>query len=168
MRPTEQEFAQFYGKYIEKIVQDHPLAALEASLQEAQAFLPSIPAEKADYRYADGKWSVKELLQHLIDTERIMAYRALSFARNEQKSLPGFDENAYASVADVSGRNIEEMAQEFLELKRSNISLFRSFTLENLLRTGSMNGGPASARALAFIIAGHQRHHLNILTERYF
>ena len=168
MRPTEQEFAPFYGKYIEKVAQDHPMAALEASLQEAQAFLTSIPAEKADYRYADGKWSVKELLQHIIDTERIMAYRALAFARNEQKSLPGFDENAYASAAEVSGRNMEEMAQEFLELKKSNISLFKSFTREALLRTGTMSGGPASVRALAFIIAGHQRHHLNILTERYF
>lgn len=168
MRPTEQEFAPFYGKYIEKVREENPLSALEASYLEAQKFLPSIPAEKADFRYAEGKWTVKELLQHVIDTERIMAYRALCFARKEQKALPGFDENAYVEAVDVSGRNLLEMAAEFLEVKKSNISLFRSFTPEALLRQGTMSGGPASVRALGFIIAGHQRHHISILNERYF
>lgn len=168
MRPTVNEFAPFYGKYIEKVKEDHPLSALEASLQEAEDFLPTIPAEKEDFRYAEGKWTVKELLQHVIDTERIMAYRALCFARNEKTPLPGFDENAYVDAVDVSNRKLDEMAAEFLEVKRSSLSMFRSFMPEALLRQGTMSGGPASVRALAFIIAGHQKHHFNILKERYF
>lgn len=167
MRPSSSEFAPYYGKYIEMITQNHPLGALEASFQEATEFLASIPVEKADYRYAEGKWTVKELLQHCIDTERIMAYRALSFARNEIKPLPGFDENAYAGVADVSSRTLQDMTSEFLQVKQSDISLYRSFKTEDLLRQGTMSGGPASVRALGFIIAGHQRHHFNILGERY-
>ena len=167
MRPTTNEFAPFYGKYIEKIKEEHPLNALEASLIEARNFFPTIPAEKADFRYAEGKWTVKELLQHIIDTERIMAYRALCFARNEKTPLPSFNENAYAEAMDVSHRNLSEMAEEFLELKQSNIRMFRSFPEEALLRQGTMSGGPASVRAVGFIIAGHQRHHIIILKERY-
>lgn len=168
MRPATREFAPYYGRYIEMVPQDHPLSALEASFREAQDFLPAIPEVKADFRYAEGKWTVKELLQHITDTERVMAWRALSLARNEEKALPGFDENAYAQAADVSGRSMKEIGEELLDLKRSNISLFRGFTNEALLRTGTMNGVPASVRALGFIIAGHQRHHFNVLEERYF
>lgn len=167
MRPDTNEFAPFYGKYVEKVSAPDALAALDNAFEEAQDFLPALPPEKADFRYAEGKWTVKQLLQHVIDTERIMAYRALCFARNEQKALPGFDENGYAEAADVSHRTLTDLYDEFLEVKGSNLKLFRSFTPEALLRQGTMSGGPASVRALAFIISGHQHHHFNILKERY-
>ena len=167
MRPTSQEFAPFYGKYIEKIEENDPLSALEKSLKEAFNFLPQIPEEKAEHKYAEGKWTVKELMQHLSDTERIMTYRALCIARKDQTELPGFDENAYVEALDLSNRRLSDIKEEFLELKKSTITLFRSFPTEALLRSGIMNGQPASVRALAYIIAGHQRHHFMVLRERY-
>lgn len=167
MRPTLQEYAPFYGKYVEKSEGNDPLSALEKSLEEARKFLIQIPEEKAEYRYAEGKWTVKELLQHLSDTERIMAYRALCIARNDKTELPGFDENAYVEALDLSNRSLTDIKEEFLEMKKSTISLFRSFHSEALVRLGKMNGQPASVRALGFIIAGHQRHHFMVLKERY-
>ena len=168
MRPTSQEFAPFYEKYVEKIKENDPVFALEKSLEEAINFLPQIQEERAGYRYAEGKWTVKELLQHLSDTERIMAYRALSIARKDQTELPAFDENAYVEALDLSNRSLSDIKEEFLELKKSTVTLFRSFPTEALLRSGIMNGQPASVRALAYIIAGHQRHHFMVLRERYF
>ncbi len=167
MRPENHEFAPFYGKYIEKVKAENSLAALESSYKEALDFLPQIRENKADFRYAEEKWTVKELLQHLTDTERIMAYRALCIARKDQTALPGFNENAYVAALDLSGRNIQEIKEELLELKKSTLAMFRGFAEEALMRMGNMNGQPASVRALAYIIAGHQHHHFIILKERY-
>lgn len=167
MKPTTSEYAPFYGTYIRKVKEENTLEALESSFQEAKHFLPALPTEKADYRYAEGKWTVKELLQHMIDTERIMAYRALAIARNDKTPLPGFDENAYVEILDVSHRSMTEMVAEFLELRNSTLSLFRSFTDKELHRQGTMSGNATSARAVGYIIAGHQLHHFQILEERY-
>lgn len=167
MRPSATEYAPFYGTYVRKVEEEHPLSALENSFQEAKDFLSSLPAEKAEYRYAEGKWSVKEVLQHMIDTERIMGYRALAIARNDKTPLPGFDENAYVENLDIDHRSLAVLMAEFLELRVSTLSLFRSFTNEVLLRQGTMSGNPASVRALAYIITGHQLHHFQVLKERY-
>lgn len=167
MRPTEQEYASFYGNYIAQVKEENPIAALENSLAEARRFLPTIPADKGDYRYAEGKWSVKEVLQHMIDTERVMAYRALRFARNDKTEVPGYDENAWVESLDLSNRSLQELSEELVELRKSTLLLFSSFPEASYTNTGTANGQPASVRALAYIIAGHQRHHFTILKERY-
>ena len=167
MRPQQEEYAPFYAGYVEASKEENAIAALEQSFKEAIPFLQSLPEEKADYRYAEGKWSIKELLQHMIDTERIMGYRALRFARKDETELAGFDENAYVELLELSGRKLASLVAEFLELRNSTLSLFRGFSEEALKRRGKANGQPASVRAIGFIIAGHQRHHFKILQERY-
>lgn len=168
MRPTTQEYAPFYGGYVDQVKEEAPVPALENSLEEARQFLSSLPAEKAESRYAEGKWSVKEVIQHMIDTERVMAYRALRFARNDNTELPGYDENAWVASLDLSRRSLHELGEELLELRQSTLSLFHSFPESVYSNAGIASGQPASVRALAYIIAGHQRHHFNILKERYF
>lgn len=167
MRPTEQEYAHFYGGYVALVEERTPIAALENTLEEARQFLPSIPPDKAGYRYAAGKWSIKEVLQHMIDTERVMAYRALRFARNDKTEVPGYDENAWVEALDLSNRSLQELSEELLELRASSLRLFSSFPQATYTNAGKANGQPASVRALAYIIAGHQRHHFTILKERY-
>lgn len=167
MRPTTQEYAPFYGGYVDQVKEDAPVPALENSLEEARQFLSTIPELKAEHRYAAGKWNVKEVIQHMIDTERVMAYRTLRFARNDKTELPGYDENAWVDALDLNNRSLSELGHELLELRQSTLSLFRSFPEPVYSNAGIASGQPASVRALAYIIAGHQRHHFNILKERY-
>lgn len=160
------EYAPFYGKYIARVTGDigHELSEQPAALA---AFIRNMPADKGDYAYAPGKWTVKQVLGHLIDTERIMAYRALRIARRDQTPLPGFDENAYAAVAPYASRDLESLMEEFELLRRSNILLFDTFSREELALTGTASGQTVSVRALLYIIAGHVKHHRAILEERY-
>lgn len=167
MRPAKQEYAPFYGGYVDLVKEEDPVPALENALGETRQFLDSLPAEKAEYRYAKGKWSVKEVIQHMIDTERVMAYRALRFARNDKTELPGYDENAWVDNLDLRKRSLHDLSEELLELRLNTLRLFRSFPEAALTNAGVASGQPASVRALAFIIAGHQRHHFSILKERY-
>lgn len=168
MRPQEHEYAPFYSGYIQLASEGEPLVALEKATEEISHLLPLLPEGKSDHRYAPDKWSVKQLLQHAIDTERIMAYRALAIARGESVSLPGFDENAYAEEANVSYRSLEDLRAEFLCVRKATLCLFQSFDTAALRKTGTANNSPISVLALAYIIAGHQRHHMNILKDRYF
>lgn len=165
-RPTAEEFNPYYKNYIES-VSDDVMAVLNDQAATFPEFIKNIPKEKADYAYAPGKWSVKELLGHLIDTERIMAYRALRFARKDMQNLPGFDENDYVRESHYHERSLETLADEFACLRKANSFLFASFNQEELLRQGPANGHPVSVRALLFIMAGHVIHHQNILQQRY-
>jgi uncharacterized damage-inducible protein DinB len=126
-----------------------------------------IKEEKADYRYATDKWSVRELLCHVIDAERIFAYRALRFARNDSTPLAGFEEKDYAPQANAAGRSLKKIADEMAHLRISTIELFDSFTPEMLTRKGTANGNELSVVLLGFIIAGHETHHRKIMMERY-
>jgi uncharacterized damage-inducible protein DinB len=168
MKPEKDEYAPFYGTYVSRITAANPGEALEKSLDEALLFFQEIPEEKANHRYQPEKWSVKELLQHVIDTERIMAYRALRFARKDATELSGYDEDAYVDALDMQDKKLEEVYEEYVSQRKATISLFRSFTNDALLRQGKANGQPVSVRALAYIIAGHQKHHFQIVKERYF
>lgn len=168
MRPQENEYAAFYASYLALAHESEPIVALEKATEEIQHFLPLLPEAKADYRYAAGKWTVKELLQHMIDTERIMAYRALIIARGDTVALPGFDENAYARMADTTFRTISDLRVELLHVRKSSLCLFQNFDEASFRRRGVANNQPVTVLALAYIIAGHQRHHFNILRERYF
>ena len=127
----------------------------------------SIPDAKADFRYEEGKWSIRELLCHIIDAERIFAYRALRFSRNDKTPLAGFEENDYAPQANAGGRSLNKIADEMKHLRTSTVDLFESFTPEMLARKGTASNNELSVIGLGFIIAGHETHHLHILKDRY-
>ena len=162
------EIHDFYLNYINLTSEEESLVTLlNSNKSEIVSFFEAIPAEKWMYRYAPEKWSILEVLQHLIDTERIFQYRALSFARNDVNSLPGYDHNAYVPISKAENRSATDLISEFKIVRDSGIALFKSFDEEMLLRRGSMNNSQASPRAIGFIIAGHGLHHRNILTDRY-
>lgn len=166
---TDSEYAVFYKTYINTLTgNDYDVIEnLDASYAEAKKLFKSIPAEKHLYRYAPGKWTIKELLQHLIDTERVFAYRALRFSRNDSTDLPGFDENEFAGNCNANDRPFGELLSEFELIRASSIALFRSFTDEMLFRKGITNGNSMSVRAAGYIISGHLLHHLQVIKERY-
>lgn len=157
----------FYKNYVKQIDESDLLQALRISGHRMQELIHSIPANQADFAYADGKWTVRELLCHLIDAERIFAYRALRFARNDKTPLAGFEENDYAPQANAASRSLQKIASEMVHLRASTIDLFEGFTPEMLVRKGSTNNNELSVVVLGFIIAGHETHHLKILQERY-
>jgi hypothetical protein len=157
----------FYKNYVKQIDEPDMLQALRISGHRMSELVHSIPVSKADHAYAPGKWTVRELLCHIIDAERIFCYRALCFARNDKTPLPGFEENDYAPQANASGRSLQKIAAEMAHLRNATIDLFESFTPEMLNRRGSANGKELSVIALGFIISGHETHHRKILVERY-
>ena len=165
-RPSDGDYATFYAGYI-KNVPDDVIKALENQLHSTNTFFKAIPADKIDYRYAEGKWSIKEIVGHLIDNERIMTYRALSISRNETQSLPGFDENDYIRESNYSKRNYYDIVDELRKVRESNLLMFKSFSEEILDRKGVANNSEVTVRALLFIIAGHEIHHINIVKKRY-
>ena len=165
-RPQPDEFSPFYKNYIASI-DDDVIAKLNSQATEVPDFLRSIPAEKWDYAYAENKWTIRETIGHVIDTERIMTYRLTRFARNDSTTLPGFDENDYVANAHFKDRTSESLIEEFKLLRQSNLYLFNSLNDEELSRKGISNNNPLSVKALLFIIAGHANHHQNIISERY-
>ncbi len=171
MRPSQlhsTEFASYYGNYIAQVSEEFTLVEeLEISLHRFIKFVQAIPMDKFDYRYAGGKWTIKDIIQHIIDTERIFAYRALRFARNDKSELPGFEENHYVDEANGSQRSIMELLTEFSALRHSTILLYKSFKEEELFRVGTASENPMSVRAIGFIIIGHQNHHQKIFVDRY-
>jgi hypothetical protein len=166
-RPLPSDYPPFYETYVKLVQEDDLIKALQVSLEEIHKNLESIPADKMDWAYAEAKWTVRELLQHMIDAERVFAYRAQAFARGEQQNLPGFDENEYAKMANVTARNISEMKEELTALRRSVYFMFKGLTEQDIQRTGIANKNPVTVNALGYIIIGHVRHHFNIIKERY-
>jgi hypothetical protein len=143
------------------------LQALRISGHRMQELVHSIAVDKADFAYADGKWTIREMLCHVMDAERIFCYRALRFARNDKTPLSSFEENDYAPQANASGRSLQKIASEMVHLRASTIDLFESFTPEMLVRKGTASGKEISVVAIGFIVAGHETHHRKILLERY-
>lgn len=161
------EYGAYYTNYIQ-LAQDYDLLkGLELSAHEFVSFFESIPVEKQEYRYAEGKWTAKEMVQHLLDTERIFAYRALSFAREDKTKLPGFEHNDYIEPSRANTRTIDDLLLEYKQLRASTLSLFKSFDKEMLSQIGNANNNPLSVRAIGFIIIGHETHHCNVFRERY-
>ena len=161
------EYAEYYFQYINVLGEATLLEELEISLHEFIRFVQNIPMDKFDYRYAEGKWTIKEIIQHVIDTERIFAYRALRISRNDTTPLPGFDENEYINNTAANARGIQDLLTEFSAVRHSNIYLFKSFSIEQLERMGIASNAGVSVRAIGFILIGHQKHHQNIFEERY-
>jgi hypothetical protein len=165
-RPTTSEHAPYYGRYVALVPEDDILNVLQAQSGEAKALLRSIPEAQASILHPPYTWTIKQVVGHLIDGERIFAYRALRFARGDATPLPGFDENIYARTGEFERVPLKDLADEFDVVRQSTLSLFRNLPDAAWTRTGEANGAPASVRALAFIIAGHVRHHLNIVRQR--
>jgi uncharacterized damage-inducible protein DinB len=158
---------RFYQTYV-KHVNDVPLVeALIKSEQQLQKLLTSIPEEMGEFRYAAAKWSIKELLCHMMDAERIFCYRALRFSRNDKTELHGFDENTYAPEANAHNRSLTQLATEMHNLRISTLDLFNSLTPVMLDRTGKANNTEISVLALGYVVAGHETHHRIVLQERY-
>ena len=166
-RPEATEFAPFYGRYVDAVPDGDIVAVLREGGRELAGVLAAIPASREGFRYAEGKWSVREVMGHLIDAERIFAYRALRIARGDTTPLASFDENAYVSASDSDSRTLRELAEELAVVRESTVRLFASLPEEAWGRLGVASEKQVSVRALAYITAGHSQHHLNILRERY-
>jgi hypothetical protein len=161
-------YPPFYETYISKIDTGvDVLVSLEEGLRAVMTTFKFMSEEKARFRYADGKWSVKEVFGHLIDTERIMAFRALCIARGEKNALPGFDENAYVEQANFTDQSLGDMLEHYKMVRYSTILLKKTFSEEILDRKGIANGNDVNVRALMYIIVGHEKHHMQVLKERY-
>jgi len=157
----------FYKNYVKQIDEPDMLQALRISGHRMLELVHAIPDNKSDFAYAPGKWTVRELLCHIMDAERIFCYRALRFARNDKTPLSGFEENDYAPQANAAGRSLQKIASEMAHLRASTIDLFESFTPEMVTRKGTANKNEFSVVAIGFIIPGHETHHRKILQERY-
>lgn len=166
-RPNLDIVPPFYKNYVLRVKDYEMLEALRLSNKEVVNLVKSIPESKAEYRYQPGKWSIKELLCHMMDAERIFAYRALRFARNDKMELHGFEENDYAPEANAHSRTFLQLANEMESLRTTTLQLFASFTPEMLGRVGKANSTELSVLTLGYIIAGHETHHRLVLQERY-
>ncbi|NBU81909.1 MAG: DinB family protein [Flavobacteriaceae bacterium] len=171
MKPSDlqsKEIPECFAAYINQVSSEYTIVEeLEISLHRFIKFVQNIPLDKFDYRYTEGKWAVKDIIQHLIDSERIFAYRALRFARNDKTELQGFEENNYVDEANAGKRSIQDLLTEMAVVRQATLSLFKSFSNEELLRIGIASNNPISVRVLGFIIIGHQNHHQKIFQERY-
>jgi hypothetical protein len=166
-RPASSEYAPFYAGYVARVPEDDILAVLAAQKQEIAALARSIDGARADYRYAEGKWTVRELLGHVVDGERVFGYRAFCISRGEEAALPGFDENQYVAAAPRDGASLLDLGAEFAAVREANLAFLRRLGDDAWPRVGTASGKPVSVRALAWIMAGHPRHHLSVLRERY-
>jgi len=168
IRPPEaSEYLPYYHKYISMVKGDDLIPALETQIGDTVPTLRGIGEDKSLHRYAPGKWSIKEVLGHLTDAERIFAYRAMRFARKDQQALPGFEQDDYVAAAGSDARPWSELIAEFEHVRRASVLLFRGFSPEAAMRSGTASNASVSVRALGYIIAGHELHHMAILRERY-
>lgn len=163
----ETEYHPHYHGFIQAIGDVELMEAMEDEMDSLLAFLSSLPSEKLEYRYAQGKWTIPEIVSHMIDCERIYAYRALRFARKDATPLAGFDEDLYVPESRANERSMESLMAEFRAVRMATISLFESFNREQLLRSGLANNAAISVRAIGFVIIGHAAHHCKVIQERY-
>jgi uncharacterized damage-inducible protein DinB len=167
-KPGEGEYAPYAIRYIGLLPDDGlVLRHMEENLSATRELILSLPEEKLTHRYAEGKWTIKEILVHLSDDERIYAYRALRFARGDKTELPGFEQDDYAAHSGADGRGVEDILEEFATVRRATVSLFEGLDRGALLRVGVADGKVMSVRAAAYHIAGHELRHVNIIKERY-
>jgi DinB superfamily len=166
-RPEPDEIPSHYVGYIQRVPEPDPVMACASQIEETAALLRGLSETDAMYRYDRGKWSIKEVVGHLGDTERIMSYRALRIARSDATPLPSFDENAYVPVARFDGRSLADLVGELRTVRAATLALFRTFDDEAWRRRGTASGKPVSVRALGFMIPGHERHHVEVLKTRY-
>jgi hypothetical protein len=167
--PEPGEYAEYYSRYISLVKGGNVLAQLDAQLRETTELLREIPEERSGYRYGPDKWTIKDVVGHVVDGERVFGYRALVFARGDACPLPSFEQDDYVKSAAPAlvGTPLSELAMEFETLRRSHLLMFRRLTDQDWLRRGMASGNVVSVRAMAHIMVGHVKHHLNVLRERY-
>ena len=166
-RPEADEIPPHFVGYISKVTESDPLAVLTSQIDVTVGLLRGLSEADALKRYAPEKWSVKEVVGHLTDTERIMAYRALRIARGDETPLPGFDEKAYVPPAKFDARPLADLVADFRTVRNATLGLFKSFDADAWRRRGTASGKPISVRALGYMIPGHERHHVEVLKARY-
>ena len=167
VRPAPDEYAPYYARYV-KLVPDGPIVeTLRNQIAETAGLLSALPEAKGDHRYEPGKWSVKEVIGHLIDGERVFSYRALRFARRDETPLPGFEQDLFVSAGEFGRRTLRSLLEEFGAVSEATLHLYRHLDEEALSRSGIASENRMSVRALAWVIAGHERHHRGVLQERY-
>lgn len=166
-RPSTAEFAPYFHAYVARVPDGDLLPQLRAQGAQTTALLAGLGEAKADFAYAPGKWTVKRLVQHVVDGERLFTYRALCFARGDTQALPGFDENAYAEQDGTASRSLAAIAAEFEAVRAATVALFEGLPDAAWSRRGIANGNAFTVRALAWITAGHELHHVAVLRERY-
>ncbi|MEN8123973.1 MAG: DinB family protein [Bacteroidota bacterium] len=166
---NKNEYASYFQGYIDLAIEkNHDFhQSLLLSLKDSINFFNTIPVDKHLFRYADNKWTIKEILQHIIDTERILSYRALRFSRGDKTNIPGYDDNKYAENSFANYRDFENLINEFIEVRKSTIYLFKSFQSETLKNIGIAGDNNVSVRALGYIISGHLLHHIRIIEQLY-
>lgn len=167
MRPSKADYAEYYQKYIDLIEGDDILQILSSLNSEASDICNSFSQTRGDYSYAEGKWTVKEVIGHMMDTDRIFAYRALAIARGEKQPLPSFNQDEYVKNGKFNMRNLSDLTYEYRIVRESNLQLFKGFDRSIYSNRGIAAGNEVTVLALMWMIAGHQKHHLNILKERY-
>jgi DinB superfamily len=166
-RPQAGEYAPYFDRYVSRVPETDVLPVLERQRAEVRAALAGLPESKGGFRYAPGKWSVRELLGHVIDTERIFAYRALCIARGETAPLPGFEQDPYVANAGHDRWTLAELLDDFDVVRRANVAMLTHLDESAVRRVGTSSGHATSVRAIAYILAGHVRHHLGVLDEKY-
>ena len=165
-RPQASEFNEYYARYIDKVPATGPVALLRDQVAQFER-LRALPEQDAAYRYAEGKWNVKEVVGHMADTERLFSYRLLHIARGDAAPLPGMDEKVWSAVAPHAARRMPDIAGELIAVRRATLALVESLDADAMARTGVASGFPVSARALCWMLPGHAQHHLDVLRERY-
>lgn len=166
-RPLETEYAPDYQGYISHVAEEEVLPVLRSQLDDLDLLLGRVTPDRETYRYAEGKWSIREIVGHLIDGERVFGYRAFSIARGEHQNLPGFDQDEYMLTAPYDRIELEDLLSELRLVRLSNVAMLRTLDEDAWARTGTANDNQITVRALAFIMAGHLRHHMEVLRERY-
>ncbi len=167
-KPNANEFPAYFEGYISQLKDDSdPIEQMESNISNMQALINGLTDEQLEYRYAPDKWTIKELLQHIIDAERVFCYRAQGIARNDKTNFPGFDHDAYVPESRANARSGESLLAEYKAIRHATLHMFRSFDQDMIQHIGQAGGNPLSPKALAYVIPGHEMHHLNIINERY-
>ena len=166
-RPDLKRVPKFFERYVSKVEEDDLIQALTNQTKNMFQFLGSVPESKYDFAYAEGKWTLKELLQHMVDAERVFTYRALTFARKDKNELPGFEENEWADASNAASRNWNDLIEEFKAVRKATEYLFASFNDDQLDSQGTVNKNSIYVLALGFITVGHSNHHIGVIKERY-
>jgi DinB superfamily len=161
------DIPEYTRTYFEKVGEENAIVLMRKNRELLGAFYKSIPAEKWDYAYADGKWTVKEVLSHLIDSERVFQYRALRFSRNDHTELPGYDEGVFAAAGHANHRTPQSLIEEYFHVRDAGLYLFENLNVEELSLGGKANGNFVRVDWIAYMITGHEMHHVEILKERY-
>jgi len=167
VRPNADEHSAFYGQYIRLVPDGDLISILRDQIAGTAALLRNAPPDRADFAYAPGKWTVKQVVGHMIDVERVMSYRALRFAHNDATELPGFDENEWVANSNFAERTLADLVDEYEAVRAATIHFAKHLDADALLRRGTANGQGVSVRALLYIIAGHELHHVALVRERY-